>query len=65
MELLKAEELPAKSAGGITINLNQSLEEIIADVIRVVLEQEGMTRTKAAEQLGICRATLWKYLKRS
>lgn len=65
VELLRTEELSAKSAGGVTINLNQSLEEIIADVIRVVLEQEGMTRTKAAEQLGICRATLWKYLKRS
>lgn len=63
VELLKTEELPAKSAGGITINLNQSLDEIIADVIRVVLEQDGMTRTKAAEQLGICRATLWKYMK--
>lgn len=63
VELLKTEELPANSAGGVTINLNQSLEEIIADVIRVVLEQEGMTRTKAAEQLGICRATLWKYMK--
>ena len=64
VEILKTEELPAKSIGGITINLNQTLDEIIADVIRVVLEQEGMTRTKAAEQLGICRATLWKYMKR-
>lgn len=47
-----------------SININQPLEDIIFDVINLVLSQENMTQTKAAKQLGICRTTLWKYLKR-
>lgn len=65
IEVLKTEDLlvQRKPTLGSTINLNQTLDKIITDVISVVLHQEGMNRTKAAQRLGICRTTLWKYLK--
>ncbi|KAF5036796.1 Propionate catabolism activator [anaerobic digester metagenome] len=65
IEVLKTEDLLVQSKPTIdsTINLNQTLDKIITDVISVVLDQEGMNRTKAAQRLGICRTTLWKYLK--
>lgn len=51
------------SAAGVPIDLSQPLNGIIADIIRFLLRQEGMNRTKVADRLGICRTTLWKYLK--
>ena len=50
---------------GVPIDLSQPLNGIIADIIRFLLQQEGMNRTKVADRLGICRTTLWKYLKDS
>ena len=50
---------------GVPIDLSQPLNGIIADIIRFLLRQEGMNRTKVANKLGICRTTLWKYLKDS
>ena len=50
---------------GVPIDLSQPLNDIIADIIRFLLRQEGMNRTKVANKLGICRTTLWKYLKDS
>lgn len=49
VELLRTEALSEKSAGGVAINLNRSPDEMIANGIQLVLEQKGMTRTKAAE----------------
>ncbi len=63
--ILKAEALPEPlpAPGGAAIRLDQTLDGIIADVIHVILQEEGMNRTKAAQRLGICRTTLWKYAK--
>ena len=46
------------------LNLNQSLDEINHDITRIVLEQEGMNKTKTSERLGISRSTLWRILQR-
>ena len=64
-ELLGNEELAQKNPPetNFSIDLTQSLDDIVKDVIQTILNQDGMNRTKAAKQLGICRATLWKYLK--
>lgn len=46
------------------VNTQQSLEEITYDIVRMILEQEGMNRSKAAERLKISRSTLWRMLQR-
>lgn len=46
------------------INTNQPLDDINYDVVRMVLEQEGMNKTKAVERLKISRSTLWRMLQR-
>lgn len=48
---------------GPALDLSQSLDGIIRDVIRIVLEQEDMNQTKAAARLGIGRSTMWRKLK--
>lgn len=45
------------------LNLRQPLEDIERDIIRTVLEQEGMNQSLAAKRLGINRSTLWRKLK--
>ncbi len=57
------EQLPAPGGEAVSLDLDRPLSAIIGDIIRLKLGQEGMTQTKAAQQLGICRTTLWKYLK--
>ena len=52
------------SANSTAIDINRPLNDIIHDIIQSLLTQKGMTQEKAAQQLGICRTTLWKYLKR-
>ncbi len=46
------------------LNINRPLNDIIREIILMLLAQEGMTQSKAAEQLGICRTTLWRYLRK-
>ncbi|MDO5033676.1 MAG: PrpR N-terminal domain-containing protein [Eubacteriales bacterium] len=46
-----------------SLNLNLSLEEINREIVREVLQEEGMTREKAAQRLGISRTTLWRMIK--
>lgn len=48
---------------GQELNLNQTLEEITKDILKLVLEEESMNQTKAAKRLGISRSTLWKRLQ--
>ncbi len=43
-------------------NLNRTLDEIDQEIIRMVLEEENMNRSKTAKRLGISRSTLWKKL---
>lgn len=65
--LLKEENpkisVPPK-AGYEMINLQQSLDDITYDIVRMVLEQENMNKTKAVERLKISRSTLWRMLQR-
>lgn len=44
------------------IDLNQSLDEITYDVVRMVVKEEGNSKKKAAERLGISRTTVWRIL---
>ena len=39
----------------VEINIDQPLNGIIRDVIKLLLKRDGMTKTKASEQLNICR----------
>lgn len=53
--------LGAAAAG---IDLSGPLEDITYRVVRQVLAEEDMNRTRAARRLGISRATLWRILGR-
>jgi transcriptional regulator with PAS, ATPase and Fis domain len=52
---------PAVNAGA--MKLNGTLKEIEKEVIQLVLQEENNNQSKAAERLGINRATLWRKLK--
>lgn len=45
------------------MKLNGTLKEIEKEVIQIVLQEENNNQSKAAERLGINRATLWRKLK--
>lgn len=49
--------------GTVSINLNQSLDDINYDIVRLVLEEEDGSQGKAAKRLGIGRSTLWRMIK--
>ncbi|MNJ80868.1 DNA-binding protein Fis [compost metagenome] len=64
------EEGTRKARSGLTpalgreeLNLYQPLKDIERDIIRTVMEQEGMNQSLAAKRLGINRSTLWRKLK--
>ncbi|QQZ64235.1 winged helix-turn-helix transcriptional regulator [Paenibacillus sonchi] len=59
----KARSGLAPAPGREGLNLRQPLEDIERDIIRTVLEQEGMNQSLAAKRLGINRSTLWRKLK--
>ncbi|MCM3694018.1 sigma-54-dependent Fis family transcriptional regulator [Neobacillus niacini] len=62
--LLGRIELKGKKDGlFVQIDINGTLEEIEKQVIRKVLEEEGLNQSKAAKRLGINRSTLWRKLK--
>ncbi|WP_068784216.1 PrpR N-terminal domain-containing protein [Paenibacillus phocaensis] len=68
LEMLEEGSRKARSkwvavAGKEELNLRQPLEDIERDIIRTVLEQEGMNQSLAAKRLGINRSTLWRKLK--
>ena len=46
------------------INTNQTLDDINYDIVRLVLKQEQMNKTKTVERLGISRSTLWRMLQK-
>lgn len=62
--LLAEKQLPISPAFGTTINLKQSLDRIIYDIITLVLNEENMNQSKVAQRLGISRTTLWRYLRK-
>jgi transcriptional regulator with PAS, ATPase and Fis domain len=47
----------------VQIDITGKLEDIEKQVIRKVLEEEGLNQSKAAKRLGINRSTLWRKLK--
>lgn len=59
----KARSGLAPAPGREGLNLRQPLVDIERDIIRTVLEQEGMNQSLAAKRLGINRSTLWRKLK--
>ena len=62
--LLRKERLadvPSMSANN-SVDLNQSLDDIIYEIACAVLANENMNRTKTAKRLGISRTTLWRIL---
>jgi transcriptional regulator with PAS, ATPase and Fis domain len=46
------------------LDLGKPLENITADIVRIVLNQENMNQSKAARRLGISRSTLWRMLSK-
>lgn len=49
--------------GMIAMNSNETLKEMEQKIINHVLKEEKLNQTKAANRLGINRATLWRKLK--
>ncbi len=50
--------------GKIYVNLNQTLEEINIDIIKILLNQAKNNQSKVAKNLGISRTTLWRMLQK-
>ena len=46
-----------------TVWLEGTLEDITRRIVQVVLTQEGMNKSRAADRLGISRTTLWRMLR--
>ena len=53
----------ACSPSEISISGDRNLEEIEADIIRLVLSEEGGNQSKAAKRLGISRSTMWRKIR--
>lgn len=53
-----------ETAGQLPINLNETLDEMIQEILKLVLTQTGGNQTAAAKRLGIGRTTLWRLLKK-
>ena len=45
-----------------TLDLSGSIEDITYRIVKKVLAEEGMNRSRTARRLGISRATLWRIL---
>lgn len=45
------------------INTKQTMDNIIYDIVKIVLEEENLNQVKTAKRLGISRTTLWRILK--
>ncbi|RHT22575.1 sigma-54-dependent transcriptional regulator [Clostridium sp. AM33-3] len=48
---------------GYQFDLNQTLDHITYDVVRMILKEENNNQSKTAQRLGIGRSTLWRILK--
>ena len=65
MRLLHQETALWVSPGqsGYQFDLNQTLEHITYDIVRMVLKEENNNQSRTAQRLGIGRNTLWRILK--
>lgn len=48
---------------GYQFDLNQTLDDITYDIVRMVLKEEDNNQSQTAKRLGIGRSTLWRILK--
>lgn len=62
-ECIRNEVFVSEETAVNNIDLNQTLEDITYDVIRMVLKRENMNQKKAAEKLNVSRSTIWRVLK--
>lgn len=62
---LKNEMFQMESAPIYNINLDQTLEEINQDIVHIIMKQENMNQSRAAQRLNIGRSTLWRMLKKT
>ena len=53
-----------KAGLNIPLNVNKTLHEFNLELMKLVLDQHSGNQTLAAEQLGISRTTLWRYLNK-
>ena len=53
----------APEQSGYQFDLNQTLDDITYDVVRMVLKEENNNQSRTAQRLGIGRSTLWRILK--
>lgn len=61
--LSELNQAPVIQQGYAAIDLSGTLDEITKQVIKKVLEEEGMNQSKAVKRLGISRGTIWKRLR--
>lgn len=54
---------PSLEPGTSVINIDQSLNDINYDIVRLVLEDENGNQGRAAKRLEISRSTLWRMMK--
>ncbi|HWT75104.1 MAG TPA: PrpR N-terminal domain-containing protein [Mobilitalea sp.] len=50
--------------GKIYVNLNQSLEQINMDIIKILLNEEKNNQSNVAKKLDISRTTLWRMMQK-
>ncbi|QKS72630.1 PrpR N-terminal domain-containing protein [Paenalkalicoccus suaedae] len=60
-EVLNEQNTPEHSA---PIDLSKTLEDITTDIVHLVMKEENMNQSKAAQRLGINRTTLWRKLNK-
>lgn len=63
-QVLRGEKRALVPSSNHDINLEQTLDDIIFEVVNQVLVAENMNQTRAAKRLGIGRTTLWRVLNR-
>lgn len=56
--------MPCRSPASARKPSEQTLEEVIRDVVQQTVAAHGGNRAAAARQLGISRTTLWRYMEK-
>ncbi|MGI6030038.1 MAG: PrpR N-terminal domain-containing protein [Eubacteriales bacterium] len=56
-------QVSAAHAIGKNVDFTGTLDEIMNDVVRAIVEEEQMNQSKAAKRLGVSRSTVWRRMK--